>query len=156
MEASRQTRVKPANRLNWLTKNAGKSIATIDSGQLQASTTPVSSSAGFELLCTYNWVSTAVPTIFVPGGPPQWTPVTLPITLRKDSGKHFIDQNAFRAPAYPFEPMFAALDVMKPSFEFGGVDIVTNRNSLRKLLNFASGFVPESFRIEHKRVHPPL
>jgi hypothetical protein len=44
--------------------------------------------------------------------------------------------------------MFAALDLMKPDFDFGGVDLVANRNSLRKLLNFASGRVPESFRID--------
>jgi hypothetical protein len=82
--------------------------------------------------------------------------VTLPTTLPKDSGTHFIDQNAFRAPAYPFEPIFAALDLMKPDFDFGGVDLVTNRNSLRKLLDFASGRVSESFRIDINLVHGTL
>lgn len=54
---------------------------------------------------------------------------------------------------FPFEPMFAALDLMKPDFDFGEVDVVTNRNSLRKLLNFASGRVSESFRIDVNMVH---
>jgi hypothetical protein len=54
---------------------------------------------------------------------------------------------------FPFEPMFAALDHMKPDFDFGAVDVVTNRNSLRKLLSFASGRVSESFRIDVNMVH---
>lgn len=49
--------------------------------------------------------------------------------------------------------MFAALDLMKPDFDFGEVDVVTNRNSLRKLLNFVSGRAPMSFRIDVNMVH---
>jgi hypothetical protein len=78
------------------------------------------------------------------------------VTLPKDSGSYFIDQNASRAPTYPFEPMFAALDLMKPDFNFGGVDLVTNRNSLRKLLHFASGRAQHSFRIDIKLVQSTL
>ena len=142
-----------ANKFTWLTKGTGQLIKFIDPTQTKGSTTPISSSAGFELLCTYNWISTPAPSIYVPGGPPRWKPVTLPKTLPKDAGTHFIDQNAFRAPMFPFEPMFAALDLMKPDFDFGEVDVVTNRNSLRKLLNFASGRVSESFRIDVDMVH---
>jgi hypothetical protein len=49
--------------------------------------------------------------------------------------------------------MFAALDLMKPDFDFGEVNVVTNRNSLRKLLNFASGRVPMNFRTDVNMVH---
>ena len=144
------------NKFNWLTRDTGKSITIIESSQLDAGTTPVSSSAGFELVCSYNWVSTTSPTIYVPGSPPQWKPVTLPTTLPKDSGTYFIDQDAFRAPAFAFEPMFAALDLMKPDFDFGSVDLVTNRNSLRKLFNFASGRAPQSWRVDVNLVQNTL
>src|SRR6266516_2631367 len=77
----------------WLTKDTGRSIKTVASAQLQAGSTLVSSTAGFELLCTYNWVSTSAPTIYVPGGPARWNPVALPVALPKDSGPYFIDQN---------------------------------------------------------------
>jgi hypothetical protein len=139
-----------------LTNGTGRSLNTIELAQLRAGSAPVSSSAGFELLCTYNWVSTPSPTIYVPGSPARWNPVTFPVTLPKDSGTHFIDQNASRAPTYPFEPMFAALDLMKPDFDFGGVDLVTNRNSLRKLLHFTSGRAPDSFRIDVNLVESTL
>jgi len=52
--------------------------------------------------------------------------------------------------------MFAALDLMKPEFGFGGVDLVANRNSLRKLLDFASGRVRDSFRIDVNLVENTL
>ena len=48
------------------------------------------------------------------------------------------------------------MDVMKPDCDLGAVHLVTNRNSLRKLLNFASGRVPESFRIDVNMVHDTL
>jgi hypothetical protein len=52
--------------------------------------------------------------------------------------------------------MFAALDLMKPDFDFSGVDLVTNRNSLRKLLDFASGRISDSFRIDVNLVNSTL
>ena len=52
--------------------------------------------------------------------------------------------------------MFAALDAMQPDYDFTAVDLVTNRNSLRKLLNFASGRAPDSFRIDVCMVHDTL
>ncbi len=85
---------------------------------------------------------------FKTGGPPKWNPQQLPVKLLKDNGLRFIDQNAYRCPAYSFAPLFQALSVTKPNFDFAGVDVVVNRNSLRKLLNFAAGRVPDSFRID--------
>ena len=75
-------------------------------------------------------------------------PVELPKTLPSDSGTYFVDQNAAKMPTYPFEPVFGALSIMNPDFDFSNVDLVTNRNSLRKLLDFSEGRVPDSFRIE--------
>ncbi|RYP62995.1 hypothetical protein DL771_009480 [Monosporascus sp. 5C6A] len=109
---------------------------------VQAIGTEVSSAGGFELLCTYNWIektkNKSDPAIYVPGGPPKWKPPTLPITLPLDRGMQYVDQNAFRIPKYPFEPIFWALDLMNPDVRFNDVDLVCNRNSLRKLLDIAA------------------
>lgn len=65
-----------------------------------------------------------------------------------DSGVHFIDQNSFRVPKYPFEVVFQAMNVTNPTFRFNDVDVITNRNSLRHLLDFCRGKCRDSFRID--------
>ncbi|KAJ9654415.1 hypothetical protein H2201_009006, partial [Coniosporium apollinis] len=80
--------------------------------------------------------------------PPKWTPPTLPIAVSKDSGVYFIDTNSSKVPSCPFTPLFQALHIMQPDFNFTPIDILTSRNSLRKLLNFVSNNVKESFRID--------
>lgn len=70
------------------------------------------------------------------------------MSLKRDTGYQFIDQNAFRVPKYPFEPIFQALSVVNPEYNFTSVDLVTNRNSLRKLLDFAEGRARDNFRID--------
>ena len=42
-------------------------------------------------------------------------------------------------PLVPFEPLFRATPSMNPEFHFDDVDVVVNRNSLRKLLDFCVG-----------------
>ncbi|MCJ1475563.1 hypothetical protein MMC13_004226 [Lambiella insularis] len=141
---------KPADKTAWLTKGTGEMLKTFEQIELEASSSEVTSTAGFDLLCTYNWSLGKVPSIYVPvkAAPPLWTPVELPKTLPKDSGTHFVDQNAAKMPTYPFEPVFGALSIMNPTFDFNDVDIVANRNSFRKLLDFSRGRVPDSFRID--------
>lgn len=90
------------------------------------------------------------------GAPPQWTPATLPVVLPKDSGAYFIDQNGYEVPSSPFEPLFSALRIMRPSFDFTAVDLLANRNSLRKLLSFTSNKVTDSFRIDLHMVRGTL
>jgi hypothetical protein len=50
-----------------------------------------------------------------------------------------MDQNAYRVPKYPFEPAFQGLSIMNPNMNLDTVDIVANRNSFRKLIDFAAG-----------------
>lgn len=145
------TGIDPKKKLNdginpkilWMFTNTSSILQTIDIPTLTPSTIPVSSSAGFDLLCTYNWITPSKfkpdPEIYVPGGPPEWSPPTLPVRLQADKGHQYVDQNAYRLPKYPFEPIFWALDLMNPSIRFDDVDVVCNRNSLRKLLDLASG-----------------
>ncbi|QRW00422.1 hypothetical protein RhiJN_28440 [Ceratobasidium sp. AG-Ba] len=93
-------------------------------------------------LGSYNWVDSQTPTIIVPGSPSIWRDPVLPLQLAPDSGPTFIDQNAHRASKSALEPAFRAISVAqgKPNGELSlaqeELDIVTDRNNLRKLLRF--------------------
>ncbi|KAM0473919.1 hypothetical protein ACHAPX_007967 [Trichoderma viride] len=59
----------------------------------------------------------------------------------------YIDQNAARSPRYPLEPLFRALQAESPDFELGDIDLVTDRNNIRKLLRFVQGSSSDNFEI---------
>lgn len=61
------------------------------------------------------------------------------LPLPPDSGLVYIDQNAARNPRSPLEPLFRALYTEHPSFDPRVVDLVTDRNKIRKLLLFVQG-----------------
>ncbi|KAJ4357269.1 uncharacterized protein N0V89_001844 [Didymosphaeria variabile] len=90
------------------------------------------------------------------GGPPQWKPQPLPYTLLKDTGLSPDDVKAAKLPRYPFEPAFRALATMNPSLKLDDIDIVTRRNSLRKLLDFAAGKAQDPFRMDFHMVNDTL
>ena len=93
-----------------------------------------------EVLCCYNWSDDAKSnTIFVPGQPPKWTPPGIPHTLMEDKGLKYSDYNYVRNNRNPFEPMFHAINVMNPDFQFHNVDVIADRNNLRKLLECVAG-----------------
>ncbi|KAF2124744.1 hypothetical protein P153DRAFT_301357 [Dothidotthia symphoricarpi CBS 119687] len=129
-----------------MTRDAGEVIQTIPSNSLVVATATVSSEFGFEDLCSYNWQENG--SIVVPGGPPKWVYQPLPITLLPDAGHQFVDQNAFRVPQFPFEPAFQALSIVKPEAKLDDIDIIVNRNSLRKLLDFAAGRRRDPWRMD--------
>jgi hypothetical protein len=54
--------------------------------------------------------------------------------LEKDTGHIYIAQNAARHPDSPLETLFHALYVSHPSFDIASIDVVTDRNNIRKLL----------------------
>ncbi|CAI7621771.1 unnamed protein product [Penicillium crustosum] len=58
--------------------------------------------------------------------------------LKKDSGFVYIVQNAARHSNSPLEPLFRALYIEQPSFEIDTIDVVTDRNNVRKLLSFVN------------------
>ncbi|KAK2595657.1 hypothetical protein QQS21_006630 [Conoideocrella luteorostrata] len=91
-----------------------------------------------EHLSSYNWLDKDTPTIAVPGSPSLWAPPKGPQQLTKDSGHVYISQNAGRLPETPMEPLFRALHVTKPSFDMASIDVVTDRNNMRKLLSYVS------------------
>ncbi|CCO28808.1 hypothetical protein BN14_02806 [Rhizoctonia solani AG-1 IB] len=93
-------------------------------------------------LGSYDWIDHSIPTIVIPGAPPLWKEPSLPLQLDPDTGNSFIDQNTARLPMHPLEPTFRAISVTQEGignkFKLSeeNIDIVTDRNSLRKLMRF--------------------
>ncbi|KAH9175674.1 hypothetical protein EDB89DRAFT_1903787 [Lactarius sanguifluus] len=108
-------------------------------------------------VASYNWVDTDKPTIVVPGSPAIWTGHALPFTLQPDDGSVFVDQNSARLSEYPMLPLFAAADAIHgpkttaSPVDWPTVDVITDRNGLRKLLrwlNPSPGREVRDFRID--------
>lgn len=105
-------------------------------------------------LSSYNWIEAPKPTIAVPGSPALWSPPKTPQKVAKDSGLIYSAQNAVRHPDSPLEPLFRALNITNPSFDFQSVDLVTDRNNIRKLLSFINpslsknGLEPFTIKVE--------
>jgi hypothetical protein len=65
-----------------------------------------------------------------------WTGRDLPFTLQ-DKGYHFLDQNGIRMSQYLMLLLFAAADAIhdkEAPVDWPTVDVITNRNGLRKVL----------------------
>ena len=62
------------------------------------------------------------------------------------------DENHYYMNEYPIEPFFRVVQKCSPNFDFRKVDIVTDRNNLRKLLDFIEGTRKESFRINFQLI----
>lgn len=97
---------KKAKDISWMLENAKLNrvvwSATVDA--IPQSANHVSSKEAAELLCSYSWKRTPIPTIYVPGTPAIFTSphfvvvgqkdgieVTEPIQLPEDSGYHWVD-----------------------------------------------------------------
>ena len=103
---------------------------------LDLSTPLLASITDVKHLSSYNWIEAPTPTIAVPGSPPLWSAPRAPRQLKKDSGLIYIAQNAARHPDSPLEPLFRALYIANPLFDIRSIDVVTDRNNIRKLLSF--------------------
>ncbi|TGJ62257.1 hypothetical protein EYR41_002236 [Orbilia oligospora] len=147
--SSSKIRSRRRGNEDWLWKgvNSHQLIGAIEYTTLEPDSSLVSSASKPELLCTYDWQDRPNPTVLVPGNAPAWTDQQLPITIPEDHGVYFVDQNAARLPEYPLEPIFHATASMNPSFRFDDVDVVVNRNTLRKLFEFGKNSFVESFRV---------
>jgi hypothetical protein len=58
--------------------------------------------------------------------------------ISKDDGQRRKEENVDRKIIPSFTPLFAALEVMAPTYSLLPVSLVTDRNSLRKLFDFVS------------------
>ncbi|KAI0851148.1 hypothetical protein F5Y00DRAFT_251801 [Daldinia vernicosa] len=116
---------------------SSKVIAKISPSDLQGlDAPPTASITDVKYLSSYNWIESPNPTIAVPGSPALWAAPKVPQRLNKDTGLIYIAQNAARHPESPLEPLFRAIYITDPSFDIQSVDVVTDRNNIRKLLTF--------------------
>ncbi|KAL0064238.1 hypothetical protein AAF712_008823 [Marasmius tenuissimus] len=86
------------------------------------------------------------------GSPPEWLDKITPYIVEEDTSECFVDQNGFRISASPLLPLIASVDFhhaneAKP-FDWSSVDIITDRNGLRKLLRWIQGDADRDFRID--------
>ena len=84
--------------------------------------------------------------------------MTFPFRVPRDSGITFIYQNGHRCPSYPLLPLFVAADTMEsdghPKTDWSSIDIITDRNNLRKLWSFTENPDSSDFRIDLELVGP--
>ncbi|KAM3463918.1 hypothetical protein NHJ6243_002880 [Beauveria neobassiana] len=96
-------------------------------------------------LSSYNWIEAPTPTIVVPGMPALWVAPKGPRRLARDSGFFYIAQNAARHPDHPLEPLFRSLYAEDEFFDISSVGVITERNSIRKLLSL---IIPDPYKSE--------
>lgn len=75
----------------------------------------------------------------IAGSPREWRGRGLPFTVSRDLGTQYVDQHSHRIPSHPLLPLFRAVDFVTETItgepvDWASVDLVTDRNSLRKLL----------------------
>ncbi|TFY62059.1 hypothetical protein EVJ58_g4109 [Rhodofomes roseus] len=103
------------------------------------------------LIGSYSWVDSAEPTILVPGESLQVSTIPTPYTLAPDK-KSFVYEDAYRMPRFPNLARMRAIDIMTKEkgihIDWPGIDFITDRNALRKLLKWASGSSGKEFRID--------
>jgi len=101
-------------------------------------------------IASYSWLDERTPTIAVPSSPSVWAERALPLQCKPDTAVQYINQNAFRCPDSPLTPLVESVRNWAPEFDFSTIDIVTDRNNLRKLIGWAQGSKDE-FRIDLQR-----
>ncbi|KAF1953430.1 hypothetical protein CC80DRAFT_149001 [Byssothecium circinans] len=139
-ELTRKQKKKKEKVMRVLQRDAGAVLHTLEVKEILPVSGTVNWTEDPEIVCCYNWSEDARSnTIFVPGQPPKWTPPDLPHTLKLDGGLKYSDYNYVRNNRNPYEPMFHALNIMNPNFQFHNVDVIADRNNLRKLLEFVAG-----------------
>ncbi|KAF4669287.1 hypothetical protein FOZ61_004577 [Perkinsus olseni] len=106
-------------------------------------------------IATYNWhpsSTTEVPRMVVPGLPPFLVDSRDPPKLEYDQGTFFCDENQYRQKESPTESLFQAVAICTPNFDWQAVDIVTDRNNLRKLMRALQpqwdSFDDQSFQVD--------
>jgi hypothetical protein len=108
-------------------------------------------------VASYNWIDAEKPTIVVPGSPAIWAGRDIPFTLQPDHSSVFVDKNSAWLSEHPMLPLFVAADAIHghkaapAPVDWPTVDVVTDRNGLRKLmrwLNPSPGREVRDFRID--------
>ncbi|TFY66003.1 hypothetical protein EVG20_g5084 [Dentipellis fragilis] len=108
-----------------------------------------------EHIGSYNSTSDQQPTIIVPaklptaaGSPPEWIGHAVPFTLPPDLGPRS-SQNNHCNNGSPLLPLMKAVDAIGAAVDWPNVDVVADRNALRKLLWWINKAAQaEDFRID--------
>lgn len=110
-----------------------------------------------EVLSSYNWVDPDhPPTIMVPGGPRVLRSGLGPVQLGKTKDDREFYPTTTRLPlGAPTQPMFQAIQVLRPECRFNNVDVITSRNVILLLLNFCRYSRP-NFRLNATVIHDSL
>ncbi|KAI0514675.1 hypothetical protein F5B22DRAFT_610336 [Xylaria bambusicola] len=143
---------------SWMWRNVKTPVPfhALAKNDLEPSLEAVSSNTTSTFICSYSWQHSKKKGVRIPGVAPIWRNVSLPVTVPPDSKTVFTARNLPQAPRYYFEPLFRAAATMNPSVNFMDVDIVTTRNSLRKLFAFCGGVGLTSFRVDLSMIHNTL
>jgi hypothetical protein len=162
---------KKAKDISWMLGNSNheRLVWSTTVHAVPPSANEVSSKEAAELLCSYSWKGIEHPTIYVPGTPATYAPpeftvigekdgveITEPIQLPEDSGSHWVDQHADKAPLQQFEPFLQAVATMKPEFRINKVKVVVNRSSLMQLHSSLKGKLSQAFNLELKMINDTL
>ncbi|KAH8807979.1 hypothetical protein F5884DRAFT_350405 [Xylogone sp. PMI_703] len=99
-------------------------------------------------LASYNSTKRQKATIFVPGAPARWTPRKVPFIGFEDDLPEASPERGEKIILPPsFAPFFAALQEMQPDYSLSSVSVVSDRSTLRKLFEFASGHPKHEWRM---------
>lgn len=99
-------------------------------------------------VASYSWIEGTPPVIAVPGYPRIWKSTT-PSRVPADSGVQYVDRNASHmGHRSPLLPIFAAIDTLHDNFPYQDLDLITDRNNLRKLLRCIDQQHDRAFRID--------
>ena len=157
---NRNQRVLPQTSTDWLYKSVDKAnpILKLSHRELKGSCSGSSlmSLGDLKPVGSYNWSTsdslTNRPVVIIPGAGDTLKSVLTPRQLIKSDREQIADENRHHQPDYPLEALFRAVQICSPKFDFATVQFVTDRNNLRKMLNYVEGKSDESFRIDFQRV----
>ena len=90
------------------------------------------------------------------GHAPIWQNIPLPIAIPNDRKNPSGPKPIWTVPKNQFQQVFQATALMRPDFRFNDADVVTTRNSLRKLLKFCGGLAQDPFKVHVSLVENTL
>ncbi|KAK2026082.1 hypothetical protein LX32DRAFT_642166 [Colletotrichum zoysiae] len=142
--------------LEWLYFPTRDLAGTVTLDEIWPSPVPITTTGGFETLCSYNWVDTQRPTIFVPGGAAKYTHLAFPVKLKPDAGHTFADLNRAKAPRQPFKGVFTALTLMSPRKKLDDIDVILTRGAFQSLYKFSKSGCSTAFILQMNVIHNTL
>lgn len=112
---------------------------------------------GPQQIASYNWFEEDTePVIVVPGAPREFYNNEDKVELIRDSGTRITDENIYRMPQNPLDPLFYAYDNQSETeVNFQQIEIVTDRINLIRLycaISPTTNSPVDPFRIEMKRL----